>query len=134
MTFRPQISCLKSAATQHIEATDRATRLSQLEKSKSYEYHGIAYAIKGNDKAALPQFRMITQFDQAGDPEIQLDFAITIRRQSANPPEAATGKRKALRLKAPGARESHLHDFGTIDGERSLLRKLGHHGNTLEHI
>lgn len=83
---------------------------------------------------ALPQFRITAQFDQAGDPEIQLDFAITIRRQSANPPKVATGKRKASRLKAPGARESHLYDSGTINGERSLLRKLGHHGNTLEHI
>lgn len=40
---------LKVGDTQYIEATDRTSQLSLLEKSKLYHYRGIAYAIKGNE-------------------------------------------------------------------------------------
>lgn len=44
---------LRSDATQNIEATDRVTQLSGLEKSRHHHYRAIAYAIKGDDNAAF---------------------------------------------------------------------------------
>ncbi|KAF6234507.1 hypothetical protein HO173_007132 [Letharia columbiana] len=121
-----------------VEDPDRATELSQLEKSKFHHYRGITYAIRDNHKAALTQFRKAAQCDRMRDQRIELDLAITKRHQAAESPKekTAAGKVKASRLKdEPLEHENPIFTTSKfIDGERYLLRKLGYHGDMLEHI
>lgn len=121
----------KHASTRDIEDPERKNELSWLQKARLYQYRGIAYSIKENDKLAFTNFRKSFQLDPTNK-DCKRDLLITKRRLTAGSIEerftAGTVQVSLLQDEPMALEQPVFTKSEFINGERYLLRKLGYQG------